>query len=122
VQPDAVLANRFQQPVRADDVRLHEGPRVVQGVVVVRLGREVDDGVGAPHQAVDELGVGDAAVHELDLVGDRCQVLGVARVGEGVDDGEPPVRAGLAHAVDEVGADEPGAAGDQDLHEHLLEG
>jgi hypothetical protein len=114
---NVVLADRLEEPVGADDVGLHERPRVVQGVVVVRLGREVDDGVGPGHQPVDQIGVGDAPVDEPDLVGDRSEVLHRTRVGQGVDHGDLPVRAGRPGALDEVGADEPCAAGDEHLHE-----
>jgi len=112
-----VLADRFEQSVGADDVGLHERPRVVQGVVVVRLGREVDDGVGARDQPVDQVGVGDVPVDELDLVGDRSQVLPRTGVGQRVEDGDLPVGTGRPGAQDEVGADEPRPAGDEHLHE-----
>jgi hypothetical protein len=75
VQPHVVHADCLQESVGTDDVGLHERPRVVQGVVVVRLGREVDDDVGAGHQSVDQVGVGDVPVDELDVVGDRREVL-----------------------------------------------
>jgi hypothetical protein len=35
----------------------------------------VDDRIGARDQPVDQVGVGDAPVDELDLVGDRREVL-----------------------------------------------
>jgi hypothetical protein len=62
VDPLAVLADRLEQPVGTDDVGLHERPRVVQAVVVVRLGGEVDDHVGVRDEAVDERLVGDGAL------------------------------------------------------------
>lgn len=119
MQPHLVLSNRLEQPVGADDVGLHERPWVVQRVVVVRLGREVDDRVSACDQPVGQVGVGDVAVHELDLVSDRFEVRQRARVGEGIDHRELPVGAGRPGALDEVGADEPCAAGDEHLHESL---
>jgi hypothetical protein len=68
VQPDrAVLtvpADRLEDREGADDVGLHEGRGVGQRVVVVRLGGEVHDQVVLGHQAVDEHGVGDAALHQ----------------------------------------------------------
>ena len=75
----------------------------------------MDHGVGPGHEAVDERGVADVARDELDAVGGQPgDVLGVARVGQLVEDGD--VDAGvLAHdVVDEVGADEAAAAGDDD--------
>ena len=79
------------------------------------LGGVVDHGVGPGHEAVDERGVADVAHDELDAVGgEPGDVLGVARVGQLVEHGD--VDAGvLAHdVVDEVGADEAAAAGDDD--------
>ena len=46
----------------------NEGPRVGQRVVVVRLGGKVHDQVGLSHEPVDELGVGNVALDEGDLV------------------------------------------------------
>ena len=92
-----------------------ERARVGDGVVVVGLGGVVDHGVGLRHEAVDERGVADVAHDELDAVGGQARdVVGVAGVGQLVEDGD--VDAGvLAHdVVDEVGADEAAAAGDDD--------
>lgn len=75
----------------------------------------MDHGVRLGHEAVDERGVADVAHDELDAVrGQARDVLGVAGVGQLVEHGD--VDAGvLAHdMVDEVGADEAAAAGDDD--------
>ena len=75
----------------------------------------MDHGVGPGHEAVDQVGVADVAHDELDAVrGQAGDVLGVAGVGQLVEHGD--VDAGvLAHdVVDEVGADEAAAAGDDD--------
>ena len=79
------------------------------------LGGVVDHGVGPGHEAVDERGVADVAHDELDAVGGQPgDVLGVAGVGQLVEDGHVDARV-LAHdVVDEVGADEAAAAGDDD--------
>ena len=77
------------------------------------LGGVVDHGVGLGHEAVDERGVADVAHDELDAVGGQARdVVGVSGVGQLVEHGD--VDAGvLAHdVVDEVGADEAAAAGD----------
>ena len=111
----AVPAARLDEGVGALDVGLEERARVGDGVVVVGLGGVVDHGVGPGHEAVDERGVADVAHDELDAVGgEPGDVLGVARVGQLVEHGD--VDAGvLAHdVVDEVGADEAAAAGDDD--------
>ena len=111
----AVFAARLDQRVGAVDVGPEERARVGDGVVVVGLGGVVDHGVGLGHEAVDQVGVADVAHDELDAVGGQPgDVLGVAGVGQLVEDGD--VDAGvLAHdVVDEVGADEAAAAGDDD--------
>ena len=64
VEPRAVPARRLEQRVGADDVRVEERPRVVQRVVVVRLGGVVHDGVGVGEQLVDERGIRDVALDE----------------------------------------------------------
>ena len=111
----AVLPAGLDERVGALDVGLQERARVGDGVVVVGLGGVVDHGVRPRDQAVDERGVADVAHDELDAVGRQPRdVLGVAGVGQLVEHGD--VDAGvLAHdVVDEVGADEAAAAGDDD--------
>ncbi len=58
-----VLAHGLQQAERPHQVRLHERRGVEQGIVVVRLGREVDDDVVLRHQLLDEL------CDEADVIG-----------------------------------------------------
>lgn len=111
----AVPAAGLDEGVGALDVGLEERARVGDGVVVVGLGGVVDHGVGPGHEAVDERGVADVAHDELDAVGGQPRdVVGVAGVGQLVEHGD--VDAGvLAHdVVDEAGADEAAAAGDDD--------
>ena len=111
VMPPACLDQR----VGALDVGLEERGRVGDGVVVVGLGGVVDHGVGLGHEAVDQGGVADVSHDELDAVrGEPGDVLGVAGVGQLVEHGHVDARV-LAHdVVDEVGADEAAAAGDDD--------
>src|SRR5690606_38671509 len=80
VQARAVTAHRLEHGEGPHDVRVDEGPRVAQGVVVVGLGREVDDDVGLRHERVDDVTVGDVALDELDV--QPGQGLAAARVGE----------------------------------------
>ena len=61
----------------------------------------------------DRVGVGDVALVELVL--HPGEVRRIARVGELVEHDDPV--AGRGEAVHEVGADEPGAAGDEHAHE-----
>ena len=112
---DIVPAARLDQGVGAPDVGLQEGRGVGDGVVVVGLGGVVHHGVRPRDQAVDERGVADVAHDELDAVrGQAGDVVGVARVGQLVEDGDMDAGV-LAHdVVDEVAADEAAAAGDDD--------
>lgn len=111
----AVLPAGLDEGVGALDVGLEERGRVGDGVVVVGLGGVVDHGVGLGDQAVDQGGVADVAHDELDAVrGQPRDVLGVARVGQLVEDGDVDAGVLARDVVDEVGADEAAAAGDDD--------
>ena len=63
-----------------------------------------------------ELAVADVALDEHDPVLDRREVRPVARVGQEVVDDDVVVRVVLEPVVDEVRADEAGAAGDEKSH------
>ena len=81
------------------------------------LRREVDHRVVLAHEPVDERGVDDVAHHELHPVAGQLRQGGLAGgVRQLVEDRDPDV--GVAdEVVDEVGADEPGATGDEEtLH------
>ena len=104
--------------MRAEDVGADEVLRAADGAVDVRLGGEVDDGVGAAQRLADDGGVADVAVHEgvAGVVLDVAQVLEVAGVGELVEVHDLDVVVPGEHVAHEVGADEPGAAGDHESH------
>ena len=110
VAADAELAGGVEQGAGADHVGAGEGVLVVDRAVDVGLGGEVDDRVAALHRLAHDRRVLDRADHQLDALG---QVLAPARVGELVE------HADLVLGLDEAdvgGADEPGGAGDQELH------
>ena len=116
VVADAVLADGLQQAEGALDVGAQEGLRVGNGVVVVGLGGVVHDGVVARDDAIQQRGVADVAHDELHAV--RRQpgdVLGVAGVGQLVQDGDVDVRVVVHDIVHEVAADEAAAARDDDV-------
>ena len=116
VVADAVLADGLQQAEGALDVGAQEGLGVRDGVVVVGLGGVVHDRVVAGDQLVQQLRVADVAHHELDAI--RRQpgdVLGVAGVGQLVQDGDVHVGVVIDHVVHEVAADEAAAARDDDV-------
>lgn len=118
VVADAVLADSLQQAEGALDVGAQERLRVGDGVVVVALGGVVHDGVVARDDAVQQPGVADVAHDELHaVVGQAGDVLGVAGVGQLVQDGNVDVRVVVDDVVHEVAADEAAAARDNDVLE-----
>ena len=119
VVADAVPADGLQQTEGALDVCAQERLRVGDGVVVVALGGVVDDRVVARDDAVQQPGVADVAHDELHAVrGQPGDVLGVAGVGQLVQDGDVDVRMVVHDIVHEVAADEAAAARDDDVLNH----
>ena len=119
VVADAVFADGLQQAEGALHVGAQERLGVGDGVVVVALGGVVHDGVVARDDAVQQLRVADVAHDELHAV--RRQpgdVLGVAGVGQLVQDGDVDARVVVHHVVHEVAADEAAAARDDDVPGH----
>ena len=118
VVADAVLPHGLQQAEGALDVGVQERLGVGDGVVVVGLGGVVHDRVVARDQPVQQLGVADVAHDELHAL--RRQpgdVLGVAGVGQLVQDGDVHLGVVVHHVVHEVTADEAAAARDDDVLE-----
>lgn len=116
VVADAVLADGLQQAESALDVGAQEGLGVGDRVVVVALGGVVHDGVVARDDAVEQLGIADVAHDELHAVGGQPgDVLGVAGVGQLVQDGHVHPGVAVDHVVHEVAADEAAAARDDDV-------
>ena len=116
VVADAVLPHGLQQAEGALDVGAKERLRVGDGVVVVALGRVVHDRVVARHQPVQQFRVADVAHDELHAVRRQPRdVLGVAGVGQLVQDGDVDARVVVDHVVHEVAADEAAAARDDDV-------
>ena len=121
VVADAVLADGLQQAEGALDVGAQERLRVGDGVVVVALGGVVHDRVVAGNQPVQQLRVADVAHDELHAVGGQPgDVLGVAGVGQLVQDGDVDARVVVDHVVHEVAADEAAAARDDDVPNHRI--
>ena len=109
-------AGELEEDVRAVDVRDDEAARGEPGRIEVRLGGEVDDRLAA----VRGSGSGDRvcyiALHEL--VGNAFEPGEIPEVRQPVEhDG---LVAGLYEALDEVAAEKPGAAGDEDSHAATL--
>lgn len=118
VVADAVLADGLQQAEGALDVGAQERLRVGDGVVVVGFRGVVDDRVVARHQLIEQSGVADVAHDELHAVRRQPRdVLGVAGVGQLVQDGDVDARVVVHDVVHEVAADEAAAARDDDVLE-----
>ena len=116
VVADAVFPHGLQQAEGALDIGAQEGLGVRDGVVVVALGGVVDDRVVARDDLIEQPGVADVAHDELHAVGGQPRdVLGVAGVGQLVQDGDVDVRVVVDHVVHEVAADEAAAARDDDV-------
>ena len=116
VVADTVFADGLQQAEGALDVGAQEGLGVGDGVVVVALGGVVHDRVVARDDPIEQLRIADVAHDELHAV--RRQpgdVLGVAGVGQLVQDGHVHLGVVVDHVVHEVAADEAAAARDDDV-------
>ena len=116
VVADAVLADGLQKAEGALHVGAQERLGVGDGVVVVALGGVVHDRVVARDDAIEQGGIADVAHDELHSVGGQPRdVLGVAGVGQLVQDGHVHTGMVVHDVVDEVAADEAAAASDDDV-------
>ena len=116
VVADAVFADGLQQAEGSLDVGAQERLRVGDGVVVVGLRGIVDDRVVAGDDPIEQLRVADVAHDELHAARRQPRdVLGVAGVGQLVQDGDVDARVVVDHVVHEVAADEAAAARDDDV-------
>ena len=116
VVADAVFADGLQQAEGALHVGTQEGLGVGDGVVVVGLGGVVHDRVVARDDPIEQLCVADVAHDELHAVGGQPgDVLGVAGVGQLIQDGHVDPGMVVHHVVHEVAADEAAAARDDDV-------
>ena len=116
VVADAIFADGLQQAEGALHVGAQERLRVGDGVVVVALCGVVHDRVVAGDDPIEQLRVADVTDDELDpVLGQPRDVLGVAGVGQLVQDGDVDVRMVVHDIVHEVAADEAAAARDDDV-------
>lgn len=119
VVADSVFPDGLQQAEGALHVGAQEGLRVGDGVVVVALGGVVHDGVVARDDLLEKLGIADVAHDELHAVRQQPRnVLGVAGVGQLVQDGDVHLGVVVHDVVHEVAADEAAAARDDDVLNH----
>ena len=103
VVADPILPDRLEQAERAFHVRPQERFRVRDRIVVMGLGRVVHDRVVARHDPVEQLGVADVAVHELDTILRQARdILDVARISQSVQHGHVHVRVMVDHVMHEI--------------------
>ena len=112
-----MTARRLDERERAHVVGLHEGAGPLDGVVHVALRRKMNHApdVVFRKQPLHECFVADVSLHE-DVIGHAfafLQIVKIARVGELVEIDDTILRVFRAKIRHEVGADEPGAAGDE---------
>ena len=116
-------STRLEQIEGAIDVRAHEFARPGDAAIDVALGREMDHElrIAALEETLDGAKVGD--VDALELVVGRtakpAEVRKVCGVGQLVSVDEMVLRMPRNHQIEEVRADEAGAARDQDHHYDL---
>lgn len=116
VVADAVPAHGLEQTERAFHVRPQERFRVRDRIVVMGLGRVVHDRVVARHDPVEQLGVADVAMHELDTILRQARdILDVARISQSVQHGHVHVRVMVDHVMYEIRPDETTATGHDDV-------
>lgn len=116
VVADAVPAHGLEQTERAFHVRPQERFRVRDRIVVMGLGRVMHDRVVARHDPVEQLGVADVAMHELDTILRQARdVLDVARISQSVQHGHVHVRVMVDHVMHEIRPDETTATGHDDV-------
>ena len=63
-----VAAHRLQEREGTHQIGADEGGGVAQGVVIMRLGGEVDDDVGGRHERVHGVGLGDVPDDQVDPI------------------------------------------------------
>ena len=113
---------RLQERVGAEDVGADEPLGLADGSVDVRLGREIEDQIHAAlGRLLDVLRRGDVAAQEAiaRVVLHRLEIRQIAGVGQLVEDRDVPVGMGGEGMADIVGADEPGATGDEDARHRV---
>ena len=111
-EPGPRPADLLEEHLRPEELGAPEVGGAEDRAVDVRLGGQVDDRLAALGRAGDGLGVGD--VPDPEVAVDPLEVLPTARVGELVEHDD--LVAAPDEALDEVAADEPAAAGDEDPH------
>ena len=86
----------------------------------MRFGGEIDHQPRAVDRPPSGFGIGDVAFDEVSV--DPGQSPFVAGVGQTIQHTDPPLRAVASNGSHEIGADEPGAAGNEDRQSGVIDG
>lgn len=116
MEAHAMVPSCLEKCEGALDVSAKEGAGIGDGVVVVTLGGEMDAGIGFREEAIDQVRIADVAMHEghtLRIA--ACEILAVARIRKGVEHRDMSIGLVVEHPMHEIGADEPGSTGDDDI-------
>ena len=113
-----MAADSIEQGEHACDVGADEGAGVDEGAVDVRLGGDVDDGVGLGDEGVDEVRIGDVTADEpvAGIVQDAVEVGKGAGIGQQVERHDHVLRVACEDVTNVGAADESGTAGDENAH------
>ena len=121
METNLVATHGLQQRERTHQVRLNEGRRIQQRIVVVRLCGKVDDRVRTGDDAVDQVSISNIALNDAQARSEFGRKIGqrgaVARVCELVQDDDIDIRMVLKERMNEIRSDEAGTAGHNNLHE-----
>src|SRR3989338_4594276 len=116
MQTLAMPTNRLEYLIRADEIRLHERPRITQRIVVVRLRRKVNDDVAIRDERINDGRIAHITFDEPNAIHHVGEIRLVAGVRQFVDDGDVNIWTRCESEVNEVGADKPSPAGDEKFH------
>src|SRR5262245_39439656 len=119
-----VVERGLQEGEGSQHIGLQERLGILNGAIDMRLGGQMRDAAETMfvEQAADQRGVVDVALDESDapLGNKRLDAAQIGRIGDGVDDYQPIGGSRGAPGMQQVLADETGAAGNQDsMHQNL---
>ncbi len=112
--PHAVLGGGFQDVEQSRDVDAGAFDGIRHGFRSGNHRREMKYGIDARHKGIDQSAIGDAAIDEGVIESSEVMEIAGAQVIKNHD-----FRGKALEVLDEVGADEAGAAGDEESHETL---
>ena len=121
---NTVFAAGVHQGRRADDVGLQKHARILDRAIDVALRRKVDDDIGVflLKELVHALPVADVQFDkaEIGIVHHIFERGQIARIGEFIQTDDAVVGILFEHMEDEIAADKPGAARNDDGHKCFL--